>query len=255
MVDRAQSQAEQTAGIATASEEMSATVNDVSHNTVSAADFSRTLKDSVLEGGEIIRQAIAGIKSVAKTITEASGTIDDLSHESEKIGEIISVINDIADQTNLLALNAAIEAARAGEQGRGFAVVADEVRKLAARTTTATGEIAAMIHSIQSESGNVATSMARGIGEAESGVSLANQAGEALERIVEGIEGVAEMISQIATASQEQTATIEVISTNINHVSEVTSDFASGMNQSAASAEKLDQLAKGMKQLVGQFRI
>jgi methyl-accepting chemotaxis protein len=255
MVGRANSQAEQTAGIATATEEMSATVNDVSNNTLSAADFSHKLKSSVLEGGEIIRHAIDGIKSVAKTIKDATGTIDGLSNESERIGEIVSVINDIADQTNLLALNAAIEAARAGEQGRGFAVVADEVRKLAARTTTATGEIAAMIHSIQSESGNVAKSMARGIGEAESGVLLANQAGEALEKIVEGIEEVAEMISQIATASQEQTATIEVISTNIHQVSEVTDDFASGMKQSAASAENLDQLAKGMKQLVGQFRI
>jgi methyl-accepting chemotaxis protein len=255
MVSRANSQAEQTAGIATATEEMSATVNDVSCNTLAAADFSHKLKGSVLEGGEIIRRAIDGIKSVAKTIKDATETIDGLSSESDKIGEIISVINDIADQTNLLALNAAIEAARAGEQGRGFAVVADEVRKLAARTTAATGEIAAMIHSIQSESGNVAKSMERGIGEAETGVLLANQAGEALEKIVEGIEEISEMISQIATASQEQTATIEVISTNINQVSEVTSDFASGMKQSSTSAEKLDQLAKGMKQLVGQFRI
>ncbi|MEI6209459.1 MAG: methyl-accepting chemotaxis protein [Desulfuromonadales bacterium] len=255
MVGRANSQAEQTAGIATATEEMSATVNDVSNNTLSAADFSRKLKSSVLDGGEVIRHAIAGIKSVARTIREASGTIGALSLESEKIGEVVSFINDIADQTNLLALNAAIEAARAGEQGRGFAVVADEVRRLAERTTTATKEIAGMIRSIQSESGNVAKSMARGIEEAETGVSLANQAGEALEKIVEGIEEIAEMISQIATASQEQTATIEVISTNINQVSEVTVDFASGMNQSAASAEKLNQLAKGMKQLVGQFKI
>lgn len=216
---------------------------------------SHKLKGTVLAGGEVIRQAIDGIKSVAKTIEEASGTIDGLSNESEKIGEIASVINDIADQTNLLALNAAIEAARAGEQGRGFAVVADEVRKLAERTTAATQEIAGMIHSIQTESGNVAKSMMRGIEEAETGVSLANSAGEALEKIVQGIEEIAEMIAQIATASQEQSTTIEVITTNIHEVSEVTGDFAAGMNQSAAASEKLDQLAKGMKQLVGQFSI
>lgn len=255
MVGRARSQAEQAVGIATATEEMSATVNDVCNNTQSAADFSHKLKGSVLDGGEVIRQAIEGIKSVAKTIEGASGTIDGLSRESEKIGEIVSVINDIADQTNLLALNAAIEAARAGEQGRGFAVVADEVRRLAERTTTATEEIAGMVRSIQSESGNVAKSMARGIEEAETGVSLANHAGEALEKIVEGIEGIAEMIAQIATASQEQSTTIEVISSSIQQVSEVTGEFASGMNQSAASSEKLDQLAKEMKQLIGQFRI
>lgn len=255
MVGRARSQAEQTAGIAAAAEEMSATVNDVCNSTQSAADFSNKLKESVLDGGDVIRQAINGIKLVAKTITEASGTIDGLSQESEKIGEIVSVINDIADQTNLLALNAAIEAARAGEQGRGFAVVADEVRKLADRTTTATDEIAGMVRSIQSESGNVAKSMARGIEEAETGVSLANRAGEALEKIVEGIEEISGMIAHIATASQEQSTTIEVISTNIHQVSEVTGDFASGMNQSAAASEKLDQLAKDMKLLVGQFGI
>ncbi len=255
MAASAQKQAEQTAGIATATEEMSATVLDVTRNTHSAADFSTSLKTSVMDGGEVIRQAIEGIKSVAKTLDEASGTISDLSHESTKIGEVASVINDIAEQTNLLALNAAIEAARAGEQGRGFAVVADEVRKLAERTTEATGEIAGMISSIQKESENVASSMKRGIKEAETGVVLANSAGEALEKIVSGIEEITAMISQIATASQEQSSTIELITENVQQVSGVTNDFATGMNQSADSSEKLDQLAKQMSQLVGQFKI
>jgi methyl-accepting chemotaxis protein len=255
MAASAKKQAEQTAGIATATEEMSATVQDVTSNTHSVADFSTSLKTSVLDGGEVIRQAIKGIKSVAKTLDEASGTISDLSQQSARIGEVASVINDIAEQTNLLALNAAIEAARAGEQGRGFAVVADEVKKLAERTTQATGEIAGMISSIQKESENVASSMKRGMKEAETGVVLANSAGEALEKIVSGIEEIAGMISQIATASQEQSSTIEMIAENILQVSGVTNGFAVGMNRSADSSEKLDLLAKQMSQLVGQFKV
>ena len=166
-----------------------------------------------------------------------------------------SVIDDIADQTNLLALNAAIEAARAGEQGRGFAVVADEVRKLAERTGKATGEITDMIKGIQSETDEAVRSMESGLQQVESGRELADKAGTSLTEIVAVAQQVVAQIQQIAQASEEQSSAAEQISKNIEHIASVTKETATGAEQSAAAAEELNRQAEGLKQMVGRFTV
>ena len=170
-------------------------------------------------------------------------------------GEIIEVIDDIADQTNLLALNAAIEAARAGEQGRGFAVVADEVRKLAERTTKATTEIAAMIKGIQEDTGGAVASMEEGTTQVEAGTELAIQAGESLTKIVSVVNEVQSVIEQIATASDEQSATAEQISGNVANMSTVTKQSAQGAEQMASTAEELNRQTDQLNELVSKFKI
>ena len=165
------------------------------------------------------------------------------------------MIDDIADQTNLLALNAAIEAARAGEQGRGFAVVADEVRKLAERTTKATKEIAGMIKQIQKDTGNAVESMGEGTEEVERGKALANKAGESLREIVEESQHVVDIVTQVAAASEEQSSAAEQISKNIEAISSVTQQSAAGTQQIAHAAEDLNRLTLNLESLIEQFNI
>ena len=192
---------------------------------------------------------------IAEAVHNSSYTIQALGANSNQIGEIIAVIDDIADQTNLLALNAAIEAARAGEQGRGFAVVADEVRKLAERTTKATKEIAAMIKSIQSDTSGAVASMESGTGEVERGVEMTRKAGEALKEIVNNVQHVSDMIGQIATAAEEQSAAAEQISTSIETIASVTKESAAGARQSSTACQELSRLALELQKMVGQFKL
>lgn len=241
--------------IASASEEMSATVLDVSKNAQDASDFAMSLKSTSIEGGEVVRQSIRGIQEVSVSFEDISSIIDKLAVSSEQIGKIVSAIKDISDQTNLLALNAAIEAARAGEQGRGFAVVADEVRKLAERTNISASEIASMILSIQEEVATATKSMEKGRADITNGVSLSNKAEEALKDISTGIDKVTDMISHIAAASHEQSTTVESISGNVVHISEVTNEFASAMSELTQTAEELDKVSLKARELVGQFKI
>jgi methyl-accepting chemotaxis protein len=186
---------------------------------------------------------------------KSAETVKELGKSSDQIGEIVSVIDDIADQTNLLALNAAIEAARAGEQGRGFAVVADEVRKLAERTTKATKEIAQMIKKIQTDTEGAVESMEQGTKEVESGIYLADKAGESLKDIVSISQKVTDMVSQIAVASEQQSSASEQISKNVEAISAVTSETASGTQQVARAAEDLNRLTENLQELVGQFKV
>ncbi|MBJ6723506.1 methyl-accepting chemotaxis protein [Geomesophilobacter sediminis] len=204
--------------IATAMEEMSMTVNEVARNTVNASDAATQVASNAREGQQVVNQAVHEMRKVAEIVRSSAGIVGSLGTKSEKIGEFVSVINDIADQTNLLALNAAIEAARAGEQGRGFAVVADEVRRLADRTVQSTKEIRTMVDEILKETALAVDAIERGKTEAEVSEQLSNQVDESLTHIVSSIEEIEHLISQIATASEEQAATSTTIAGNLEEI-------------------------------------
>ncbi len=250
----AQDQSQQISQVSAAVEEMTATIVESSKNAGDATDASRKASENAGSGGQVVSETILGMQRIAEVVRSSATSIEKLAGSADQIGEITSVIDDIADQTNLLALNAAIEAARAGEQGRGFAVVADEVRKLAERTGKATGEITQMIKGIQQETVEAVQSMQTGIDEVERGRQLADKAGGSLNEIVVMSQRVMDMIQQIATAAEEQSSAAEQISKNIEHISSVTRETASGAQQSAAAAEELNRQAEALKSVVGQFR-
>lgn len=251
----AEDQSNQVSQISAAVEQMAATVVESSKNAGDASQAATKANETAAQGGEIVTNTISGMQRIAQTVRESADSIGKLARSADQIGEIIGVIDDIADQTNLLALNAAIEAARAGEQGRGFAVVADEVRKLAERTGKATGEITDMIKGIQTDTSTAVSSMESGLKEVEAGRSLTDRAGDSLHQIVEMSDQVLEMIRQIATASEQQSSAAEQISKNIEYIATVTRESASGASQAAAAAEELNQQAEGMRKMVSAFRL
>jgi len=250
-----QEQSAQSSEIASAVNQMSATIIETTRH---AGEASQTAKDAGVianEGGKAVEDTINGMGRIAIVVTRAAEVVKELGKGSEQIGEIAQVIDDIADQTNLLALNAAIEAARAGEQGRGFAVVADEVRKLAERTTKATKEIAAMIKRIQNDTKEAVVSMTEGTKEVEVGKELAEKAGNSLRQIIGATDRVVDIITQVAAASEEQSSAAEQISKNIEAISNVTHESASGTQQIARAAEDLNRLTDNLQNLVSQFKI
>ncbi|HEX2770707.1 MAG TPA: methyl-accepting chemotaxis protein, partial [Geobacteraceae bacterium] len=202
-----------------------------------------------------VQETVAGMNRITERVKETAATLERLGSRSDQIGEIVGTIEDIADQTNLLALNAAIEAARAGEQGRGFAVVADEVRALAERTTKATKEIAQMIKAIQNETIGAVTSMEEGVKEVERGTKDAAKSGTALDHILSQINAVSMEINQIATAAEEQTATTTEITSNIQQITEVVQLSASCSHDSADAAKELLAQAEELQRLVGRFTL
>ena len=247
--------ANQTNTVATAGEEMAATSTDIARNCHHAADASNQTTESATAGAAIVNETIKGMGIIALRVTESAKTVGALGARSEQIGAIIGTIEDIADQTNLLALNAAIEAARAGEQGRGFAVVADEVRALAERTTKATREIDEMIKAIQKETGEAVKAMEEGVHEVEKETESAQKSGQALEEIMERINEVTMQVNQIATAAEEQTATTAEISSNMIQITEVVHQTARGAEETATAAAQLAGQATQLQQLVGRFRL
>lgn len=247
--------ASQTTTVATASEEMSATSSDIACNCSMAADASRNTTDAAQAGAMVVQETISGMNTIAERVRQTSKTVEALGARSDQIGQIVGTIEDIADQTNLLALNAAIEAARAGEQGRGFAVVADEVRALAERTTKATREIGEMIKAIQKETGDAVKAMEEGVNEVEKGAESSHKSGVALEEILERIGEVSMQINQIATAAEEQTATTGEITSNIHQVTEVVHQTARGAEETASAAAELARQAHEMQNLVSQFKL
>ncbi|AJE03985.1 methyl-accepting chemotaxis protein [Geobacter pickeringii] len=247
--------AQQAATVATASEEMAATSSEIAHNCSVAAESSRHANDRAESGSTVVNETLSVMNRIAERVRSSAQTVESLGSRSDQIGEIIGTIEDIADQTNLLALNAAIEAARAGEQGRGFAVVADEVRALAERTTKATKEIAQMIKAIQGETKGAVTSMEEGVKEVETGTSDAARSGEALDAILHQIGSVTLQVSQIATAAEEQTATTAEINNNIQQITDVVQHTARGAEESAQAAEQLARLAEDLQTLVTQFKL
>lgn len=241
--------------VATASEEMAATSSDIANNCHQAANSSNSASATAQSGAAIVRETVEGMTRIAAKVRSSAGAVEQLGVRSEQIGQIVGTIEDIADQTNLLALNAAIEAARAGEQGRGFAVVADEVRALAERTTRATKEIGGMIKNIQSETRQAVKAMEEGVEEVERGTSGASRSGQALEVILEQINEVTGQVNRIATAAEEQTATTREITDHIHSISSTVQTSAKGSQEMHQSSSRLSQLSVDLQDLVRRFRL
>ena len=247
--------ASQSQTVATAGEEMSATSGSIAQNCQMAAEGAQRASRSAQNGAKVVEDTIEVMGQIADKVQESSRTVQSLGARSDQIGAIIGTIEDIADQTNLLALNAAIEAARAGEQGRGFAVVADEVRALAERTTRATREIGEMIKAIQNETKGAVSAMEQGVRQVEAGTIEASKSGAALREILEQINDVAMQVNQIATAAEEQTATTGEISNNMQQITEVVQQTSRNAQESATAAANLTGNAEELQRLVQQFKM
>jgi len=247
--------ASQAATISTAGEEMAATSHDIATNCNAAAGNSHRASELATSGSGVVMQTIDGMQRIAARVQETAQQVAGLGARSDEIGAIVGTIEDIADQTNLLALNAAIEAARAGEQGRGFAVVADEVRALAERTTRATKEISGMIRAIQGETQKAVGSMEDGVREVEAGTVEATRSGSALQQILDQVNEVTGQINQIATAAEQQSSTSSEISNNMHQITDVIQTTAQSTHETTTAADKLSHLADELRTLVGQFKL
>ncbi len=255
MASGAEKATDQVNAVATAGEEMSATSGNIARNCCMAAESSQLARDAAASGSQVVVETIGVIDSVATRVKDTANIVEDLGKRSVQISAIVGTIQDIADQTNLLALNAAIEAARAGEQGRGFAVVADEVRALSERTGKATREISDMIQAIQNDTKIAVTAIEDGVNEVTKGSEKASDSGKALENILEQINNVSMQINEVATAAEEQTAVTAEISSNMHQISGVISETSSGAQESAAAAYRLAEHAEELRKIVGQFKL
>ncbi|WP_243688251.1 methyl-accepting chemotaxis protein [Geotalea toluenoxydans] len=241
--------------VAVATEEMAATLNVVAGNTHRAAELSAQVDAAASDGMTVVDEACSSIRMVNENVTATLGTVMKLETSSKKIGEIIVLIEDIADQTNLLALNAAIEAARAGEHGRGFAVVADEVKNLSAKTAASTKEIAKIIADIQSESRDAAASIIEEKQRVEEGVDKSLAAKDCLEKILLSASESSDMINQIASATEEQSATVNEIASSIHNVSSSAAEVYGQMQKSRAAFNELTEVAENIFTTVGKFNV
>jgi len=240
--------------VATAMNEMSATVQEVARNAAVAAEAARKANGDATSGKQVVQETVNAINEVAAEVEAATAVIHKLNADSNQIGTVLDVIRGIAEQTNLLALNAAIEAARAGEQGRGFAVVADEVRTLATRTQDSTREIQKMIEGLQVGTRNAVQVMEHGRSKAQASVHQAASAGESLNSITGVVGTISDMNAQIASAAEQQGAVAEEINRNIVNISQISGQTAAGAGQIASASNELVQLAVRMQGLVGSFK-
>ncbi|MFM2589830.1 methyl-accepting chemotaxis protein [Vibrio sp. TBV020] len=248
-------QSDKVAQISASIEEMSVSIQEVASKSSDATSSAQSAGVTANSGGQIVSDTIEGMKSINDAVSASSNSVAELGKRGAEIGEIISVINGIAEQTNLLALNAAIEAARAGEAGRGFAVVADEVRALADRTTTATREIGGSIETIQGETQRAVERMESGSNYVQEGLKLARQAGDSLENIVSGSHEVASMIDSIAAATEQQSLASSEVARNVEGVSQASQNANVQANTAARSARSLAEKAEQLRKIVNQFKV
>ena len=245
---------DRTTQMATAMEEMNATVLEVAKNASDTADASNKARNVAREGGDMVQSTLTEIRQVSGTAQNLSLALGELSTSAQNIGQVMSVINDIADQTNLLALNAAIEAARAGDAGRGFAVVADEVRKLAEKTMTATKEVDAAIQLIQHSTQDAVQQMQATKERVDKSSELAGGAGGMLTQIVDASEHMADMVRSIATAAEQQSATSDEINTNVSEINSLAAQMAGDVQKANNDISALAETARNLSRLVEKFR-
>ncbi len=255
MLERATEQNDRTQAAATSAEEMSATVLEVARGAQNAADTARSASETAEAGGGVVEEGVAGMAQVQSRVRAIADKVSELGERTEAIGEVMQAIDDIADQTNLLALNAAIEAARAGEHGRGFAVVADEVRKLSEKTAQATRQVRDTVAAIRTETEQAIGSVREGLAETDRNAALSRRAGEALREILEKIEKNAQMVTQIATATEQQSVAVSEVSQNLDSIARLSGDLVAGVEQSKGTAQRLGDQTRQLQELVARFKV
>jgi len=249
-----QEQSQAASSMAATVEELTVSINHVADNANEAHGLSSDSGRQSAEGGAVIQETLASMQRIADTVQGAAAQIAELGQHSDQISSIVSVIKDIADQTNLLALNAAIEAARAGEQGRGFAVVADEVRLLAQRTANSTQEITEMIKKIQLGTRSAVSNMEIGVQQVSSGVEQASQAGDAIVTIRQASASVVGVVDQISLALREQTVASQDVARNVERIAQMSMENSEAVADTSRTAQGLQQLALSLEKQVASFR-
>jgi twitching motility protein PilJ len=255
MANGATQQDQEITNTSSAVEELTVSMKQVSNNAEASAEAARRALDAAEQGNRSVRDTLEGMQRIRASVQATAKKIKSLGDRSLEISEIINVINDITEQTNLLALNAAIEAARAGEAGRGFAVVADEVRKLAEHSRTATKDIAALIKAIQAETNEAVVVMEEGTKEVEVGARLADQAGKALDAISSVVRQSAELVQEISLASKQQVRGTEGVANAMQIISNITRQTSQGARQTARTVEQLVKLSEQLNEALSQFRV
>ncbi len=255
LAEASEHQAQEIAGVSAAINEMAVSIDQVSNNATESATVAQRSVVIAYNGAEVVQRSIEGMNVIRDQIQETSKRIKRLGESSQEIGDIVSLINDIADQTNILALNAAIQASMAGEAGRGFAVVADEVQRLAERSANATKQIETLVKTIQADTSEAVISMESTTSEVVNGARLAKDAGEALEMVQSVSNTLADLIQNISEAAQQQAASAGHISDTMNIIQDITSQTSSGTMATARSVGELSEMANALQESVSGFKL